>query len=117
MNQEPSKKTKQDWREELDRVYAEFAKAEKEEDEYNTKLLKDNNIPLADFESLLGLGSVNGKLDITSEPIGNDQNKNWGVFTQVFVDELTNCMSEEPYKVFIYAKFTDKLFLKIPYSC
>ena len=79
---------------------------------------KVGNKALEDFKELMQLANVTGKLEIVSEPGGEvAQNESYGVFTEVWVDQRSVGMEGDSFEGFVYGKFADAEWLKIPYSC
>lgn len=72
---------------------------------------------LEDFKELLDFANVTDKLEIVSKPDGDNQNESCGVFTEVWVDQWSVGMEGDSFEGFIYGKFADMEWLKIPYSC
>ena len=100
-----------------DKIYAEIAKAEKEEHEANMKLLEENGIPAEDFKNLLDYCNLTGKIEVVQKPKGDNQNEKFGIFKQVFVDQWSVGMEGDSFAGFIYGKFDKSKWLKIPYEC
>ena len=80
-------------------------------------IAKVGNKALADFKKLLDFADVTGKLEIVSKPAGDNQNESCGVFTEVWVDQWSVGMEGDSFEGFIYGKFANMEWLKIPYSC
>jgi hypothetical protein len=72
---------------------------------------------IVDFKKLLDFATVTAKFEIVSEPDGENQNEVRGVFTEVWVDQWSVGMEGDSFEGFIYGKFSDTKWLKIPYSC
>lgn len=78
---------------------------------------KVGNKALEDFKGLLDFAGVTGKIEIVSKPDGDNQDESCGVFTEVWVDQWSVGMEGDSFEGFIYGKFSDTEWLKIPYSC
>ena len=78
---------------------------------------KVGNEALADFKKLLDFAAVTTKLEIVSKPDGDNQHESCGVFTEVWVDQWSVGMEGDSFEGFIYGKFANMEWLKIPYSC
>jgi len=100
-----------------DKMYAEIAKAEKEEHEANMKLLSENGIPNEALKNLLDGCGLNGKLEIVNEPAGTDQDESDEFFKQIFVEQRTTGMDGDSFAGFIYGNFGKDKWLKVPYYC
>ena len=91
-------------------------------DKHNKKIMaqviaKVGNKAFSDFKKLLDFATVNDKLDIVSEPEGDNQNESCGVFTEVWIDQWSVGMEGDSFEGFIYGKFDNMKWLVIPYSC
>lgn len=98
-------------------AYAEIAKAEKEDNEYNDKLLKEIGASWKDFKSLLDGSYHYGKIEIVNNPNGTDQDEKVGIFKQIFVDQWTTGTEGDSFAGYIYARFDKNKWLKIRYEC
>ena len=89
---------------------------------HNKAILKQiatklGNKAIADFKNLLDFANVRDKLEIVSKPDGENQNEECGVFTEVRVDQWSVGMEGDSFEGFIYGKFANMEWIKIPYSC
>lgn len=103
--------------ENMERAFSAIAQYEKEQHEENMKLLKENNIPIEDYEDLLDYCSINGKLEIVEKPTGTNQQEGHGMFKSVFVDQWNVGMEGDSFEGYIYGKIGKNKWLKIPYEC
>jgi len=72
---------------------------------------------LADLQRLLDHAHVTGKLDIVNTPCGEQQNEKCGVFEDVHVDQWSVGDSGDSFEGFVYGRFGENKWIKIPYYC
>ncbi len=98
-------------------VFVELEKIQQDEWQHNCKILIDNKIPEEEIEILLDGCCINGKFEIVDKPIGDDQDESSDFFDKIFVDQWQTGMEGDSFAGFIYGKFGDKKWIKIPYYC
>jgi len=85
--------------------------------EHNNKILSENNIPVADLVDLLDGSECTGKLSVIKKPTGTNNNKETGCFSMVFCDQYSVGNSGDSFAGFLYGRFSEDKWLKIPYEC
>lgn len=71
-----------------------------------------------EFEDLVDGCIITDRIEIVSEPQGNDQAEDSGkIVKKVYVDQWTQGCIEDSYAGYIYAKIEENKWLKIPYNC
>lgn len=106
-----------EFHEQTQKMVDEIVKEESEERAHNSKLLEENGIPDKALESLLDGCCLNGKLEIVSEPTGTNNNEQCEYFQETFVDQWSVGISGDSFAGFIYGKFAENKWLKVPYYC
>ena len=75
------------------------------------------NKTLKSYERLLDGAYITDKISIVDKPEGENNDEEFGVFTEVWVDQWSVGDSGDSFEGFIYGKFDEGKWLKIPYSC
>jgi hypothetical protein len=109
----------------LNAIYAEIDKQNKEITNFNEKVFKevqdlcnvDRDTVDKDFKSLLDFAELIDKIEIVKKPEGENQFESCGIFTKVYVDQCSVGMSGDSFAGYIYGKIADKKWLKVPYEC
>jgi len=102
---------------EIDQVYADLAKHEKEIYDHNEAIINAiGKTAMKHFNAIMDGSTVTEKIEIVNEPRGTNQNESYGPFKAVWVDQRTGYICDNYYG-HIYAKFGPDKWLKIPYEC
>ena len=70
-----------------------------------------------DIDMLLDGCRMTGLIEIVSEPTGENQDESQGIFSDVWVDQWSVGDSGDSYAGYIYGKFAENKWIKIPYDC
>lgn len=101
----------------LSEHYKEIERIEFENHAHNNQILNEINCSQTDYDDLIQDCKVTDKIEIVENPEGEDNNESYGIFEMVFIDEKRNGILEEFIVGFIYAKFGENKWLKVPYEC
>jgi len=87
--------------------------------EFNWKILYSiSSTAVDDFTVLTKECNVYDKVEIVEEPAGEPESEDgYGVFTSTQVDQWSVGMSGDSFQGNIYAKFSERKWLRIPYEC
>lgn len=69
-----------------------------------------------DFVDLMEFCCINGEIEFVTEPSGDKQNEDCGIFKDVHIDQWSVGMEGDSFNGFIYASVANK-WIKIPYYC
>lgn len=98
-----------------DEVYKELEAFEKMiTDSIDVVISKLGATAKEDFDTITYDCRITNVVTVTDKPEGKDQDEQCGVFTRVFVQQWNDF---DNFSGFIYAKFSDTEWLKIPYEC
>ncbi len=100
-------------------LYKQMAEYNKEVKEHNLQILKDNGISTEDFNILTDQCYVTDKIQIVSEPEGDDECESFGIFKAVYVDQTSTANGDSgdySYRGHVYGKLANKKWLKVPYA-
>ncbi len=108
--------------EEYDDAMDQMLQYEKEISDHNIKVITqivDEVGPkaLKGYEMLLEGACVTNKIQIVGKPNGVNQHEEVDVFVEVWVDQWSVRDSGDSFEGFIYGRFADSKWLKIPYAC
>ncbi len=117
MIEEPSEQQQKELDEQTRGMYAQMAQDEKELHELNCKLLEENAIPNEAVKNLLDGCCLNGILEIVEEPTGDDQDSEDEFFQKIFVEQWSDGWEGDSFAGYIYGKFDENKWLKVPYYC
>ncbi len=103
----------------MDNVYAALDKAQKDQDDHNTKILSENDVTWDNIKEVLDEDGceITGKIEVVEIPTGDDQHESRGVFKHVYVEQWTTGMEGDSFAGFEYLKLKNGKWLKIPYAC
>lgn len=91
---------------------------EKEIENHNNSILAGiSGTARPDFINICHDCNVTGKIQILDQPKGINQDEEYGIFTEIYVDQGSVGDSGDSFAGCIYAKFGENKWLKIPYEC
>ena len=95
---------------------------EQERIEHNAKVMEKiisevGNKALEGYKQLLDGVDISDKIEIVDKPVGDKQNEDCGVFTEVWVNQWSVGTEGDSFEGFIYGRFAKEKWLKIPYTC
>ena len=100
-----------------DAAFTAMAEYERQIDEHNAKVLRENNIRFEDFECLVDDVRVTDKIEIVDKPSGTDNNEDHARFKRIFVKQWSVGDSGDSYEGLIFAELEENKWLQIPYDC
>ena len=68
------------------------------------------------FSELLDDCIINGEIEIVTNPSGENQHSDCGIFTDVFVEQWSVGDSGDSYNGYIFGKYSTDKWIKIPYE-